>query len=114
MKAPVHPSYTAKKAAEKEKNVSKEWEKGAKDLSKKEQEEEKRLAALAAKLEREALLAAEEASMPSKPKGKKPMPDMSLKLESFGGATEEYSASGIDNALDLMSLATSKTNDQVH
>lgn len=95
-----------------EQTVAEDWAKGAKDLSKKEQEEAKRLEALAKKAEREALLAAEEAALPTKGSAKKAsMKDMSLNL---GQLDVKYSATGLENAIDLMELATSaKANDQI-
>ncbi|PGH02838.1 hypothetical protein GX51_04450 [Blastomyces parvus] len=99
-----------------------EWSKGAKSSAKKDQVESKKAEAARKKAEREALLAAEEASLPSKPKGgksaaKKNPPraptldlaqlDADEKPTSYKKAAPVLSASGIDNALDALSLTTS-------
>lgn len=107
----------AKRAAEEEK----EWQKGAKSNSKKEDAEAKRAEAARRKAERDALLAAEEASLPSKPKGagakqaqkKTRGLDLSqLDDEPASRKAAALNASGIDNALDALSL-TAKDSSKI-
>ncbi|ODH20023.1 hypothetical protein ACO22_06002 [Paracoccidioides brasiliensis] len=109
----------AKKAEEEDR----EWSKGSKSNAKKDQTEAKKAEAARKKAEREALLAAEEASLPSKPKGagvksakKHAAPsrgtlDLSQlddeKMTSYKKAAPAINATGIDNALDALSLTTS-------
>ncbi|KAH3492920.1 hypothetical protein KXW24_003590 [Aspergillus fumigatus] len=107
----------AKRAAEEEK----EWQKGAKSNSKKEDAEAKRAEAARRKAERDALLAAEEASLPSKFKGagakqaqkKTRGLDLSqLDDEPASRKAAALNASGIDNALDALSL-TAKDSSKI-
>ncbi|POY73938.1 hypothetical protein BMF94_2980 [Rhodotorula taiwanensis] len=110
----------AKAAAEQEEREAQEWSKGAKGKSAKEDKAAAAEAARAKKAERERLLAEEEASMPSKPKAapkagaKKAAPARAPAIPSFesglSGEPSSFSASGIDDALDAMSLVTSKTD----
>ncbi|RHZ47113.1 DUF1014 domain protein [Aspergillus thermomutatus] len=105
-----------KKAAEDAKRAAEEdkvWQKGAKSGSKKEDAEAKKAEAARKKAERDALLAAEEAAQPSKPKGagakqaqkKTRGLDLSqLDDEPAGRKGATLNASGIDNALDALSL----------
>lgn len=95
---------------------SKEWAKGAKDASKKADAEAKKAEAAAKKAERDRLLAEEEASQPSKPKGanKKTAEKKSKGLdlaqlddEPVSTRSATLNATGIDNALDALAL----TND---
>lgn len=93
-----------------------EWSKGAKDSSKKAAQEEKAAEAARKKAEKEALLKEEEASLPSKPKGggkgavkkgEKSKGTLDLgQLESGGEERKKgaLNASGIDNAIDALSL----------
>ncbi|KAM5471707.1 hypothetical protein MferCBS49748_001878 [Microsporum ferrugineum] len=102
----------SKKAAE----GDKEWQKGAKSSGKKESAEAKKAEAARKKAERDAMLAEEEKSLPSKPKGnaktaqKKSRGTLDLgqldadPTSSKKGAT--LNASGIDNALDALSLGS--------
>ncbi|KAL1962562.1 hypothetical protein VTN77DRAFT_9437 [Rasamsonia byssochlamydoides] len=104
----------AKRAAEEDKL----WEQGAKSNAKKEAEAAKKAEAARRKAEREALLAAEEASLPSKAKGagakkaeKKTRGTLDLsQLDGDSGGSSKkaatLNASGIENALDALSLAT--------
>lgn len=79
------------------------------------------------KLERDRLLAEEEASLPSKPAKAAPkagakkttsapvkstpkIPDFGSSLSDGPDALSSFSASGIDDALDALSLATSRTD----
>ncbi|KAL4745103.1 hypothetical protein BDW72DRAFT_187316 [Aspergillus terricola var. indicus] len=105
-----------KRAAEEEK----QWAKGAKSASKKEEAEAKKAEAARKKAERDALLAAEEASQPSKPKNNKPAAKKNapsrgtLNLDQLDDAPSSKSsalnASGIDNALDALSLTSKDTS----
>ncbi|KAE8353357.1 hypothetical protein BDV28DRAFT_133326 [Aspergillus coremiiformis] len=98
----------AKRAAEEDK----QWAKGAKGSSKKEADEAKKADAARKKAERDAQLAAEEASQPSKPKGKSNQPvkksrglDLAqLDDQPASRKGSALNASGIDNALDALSL----------
>ncbi|EPS25528.1 Coiled-coil domain-containing protein [Penicillium oxalicum] len=105
----------SKRAAEEEK----EWSKGAKGNAKKEDAEAKKAEAARKKAERDALLAAEEASQPSKGKGagaktaqkKTRGLDLSQLDDSFSGnKSSALNASGIDNALDALSLTSKDTS----
>ncbi|KAK2813719.1 hypothetical protein FQN50_000117 [Emmonsiellopsis sp. PD_5] len=112
-------AVNAKKAQEEDR----EWSKGAKSSARKEDAESKKAEAARKKAERDALLAAEEASQPSKPRGagaksaskknttqtpSRGTLDLS-QLDSTPAANKNTSlnASGIDNALDALSLTTS-------
>ncbi|KAI9207224.1 uncharacterized protein BJ171DRAFT_493943 [Polychytrium aggregatum] len=113
-KAAVQAEKDKKKAQEKEKVDAAEWSKGAKDGSKKDEAERKRLEALAKKAERDALLDAEEKQTGGgKVKGAdKRAAAKEAKINNFQADNmldlAEYSASGIDNALDLLSLTTTE------
>jgi hypothetical protein len=88
------------------------WSKGAKSDNKKQSAEEKKQAQAAAKAERDRLLAEEEASQPSKPKGagkktaeKKSKGTLDLsQLDAGSNKERTLNASGIDNALDALTL----------
>jgi hypothetical protein len=95
------------------------WSKGAKEAKKK-QEAEKAAEKAAKKAEREALLAEEEKSQRSTPKGankktaeKKTRGTLDLgQLDGEPSAKDKaISASGIDNALDALTLTTGSAND---
>ncbi|EMF14411.1 DUF1014-domain-containing protein [Sphaerulina musiva SO2202] len=106
----------AKQAAEDQKRAaaeSKEWSKGAKDNSKAAAAAEKQAEAARKKAEKEALLKEEEASLPSKPSKGKVAPKKSKGLDLSGldapSSKKELAAlnaTGIDNALDALSLTT--------
>jgi len=108
----------AKKAAEQQKQeqaASQEWSKGSKDDSKKAAAAEKAAEAARKKAEKDALLKEEEASLPSKPTGNKKSaqkknaaPSRGLDLGQLEGEDQPkgaLNASGIDNALDALSIA---------
>ncbi|KAH8110620.1 DUF1014-domain-containing protein [Phellopilus nigrolimitatus] len=120
-------------AETKEKKVADEWSSGAKGKSAKEDKEAKRKEALALKAERERILAMEEAAIPSKPKpvqkagAKKKAVDTRPAgpgaIAAGGGIAsataesgpderpkeiEAFSATGIDDALDLMEVVNAK------
>lgn len=88
------------------------WDKGAKSNSKKQAAEDKKASAAAAKADREKLLAEEEANQPSKPKGagkktaeKKSRGTLDLsQLDETSSKDKALNATGIDNALDALSL----------
>ncbi|GKZ21147.1 hypothetical protein AbraIFM66951_008665 [Aspergillus brasiliensis] len=117
-----------KKAAEDSKRAAEEdakWSKGAKGNNKREDAEAKKAEAARKKAERDALLAAEEASQPSKPKNTKAAAkknvgpsrgtlDLSQLDDSAPGSKKAsaLNASGIDNALDALSL-TSKDSGKI-
>ncbi|KAL4780525.1 hypothetical protein BJX76DRAFT_337836 [Aspergillus varians] len=109
----------AKRAAEEEK----QWSKGAKGGSKKEDSEAKKAEIARKKAERDALLAAEEASQPSKPKNTKSAGKKNAapsrgtldlgQLDSDAPKSKAaLNATGIDNALDALSL-TSKDSGKI-
>ncbi|KAE8148268.1 hypothetical protein BDV25DRAFT_141940 [Aspergillus avenaceus] len=112
----------SKKAVEDSKRAAeedKQWSKGAKSNSKKEAEDNKKAEAARKKAERDAMLAAEEASAPSKAKKSNAPVKKSRGLDlaqlddqpaSRKGAS--LNASGIDNALDALSL-TGKESSKV-
>ncbi|KAK0735748.1 hypothetical protein B0T21DRAFT_368437 [Apiosordaria backusii] len=109
----------AKKAAEAEAAEAAaeaaKWEKGAKSNAKKETEAQKKAELARKKAEREALLAEEEKNTPgrSQPKNAKTAVKKSRGLDlsqlddtpSGGSSLSALNASGIDNALDALSLA---------
>ncbi|KAJ3278263.1 hypothetical protein HK104_002515 [Borealophlyctis nickersoniae] len=116
-KAEAEAQKAKQKAATKEAAEATEWSKGAKDAAKKEAEEAKRREALAKKAEREALLAAEEqeigAKAPKQSGSAKKAAKKESAIEQFsrdsGANVPEYSASGLDAALDLMDAAATGT-----
>ncbi|KAL9110093.1 MAG: hypothetical protein Q9227_005286 [Pyrenula ochraceoflavens] len=104
-------AVNAKLAAEEDSK----WAQGAKSNAKKQQSEDKKAQAAAKKAERDAMLAAEEANQPSKPKnaGAKTAPKKTRGLDlsqldeqqpSSTKANPALNASGIENALDALSL----------
>jgi len=115
---------------EKEKQEADKWADGSKGgKGSKEEKEEKRKAELARKAENARLLAEEEASTPAKvktppkagaKKGKDPKPagpgaiaaggpsSGANDKEEFAKEIESYSATGLDNALDLLDVVTAK------
>ncbi|KAK4238865.1 hypothetical protein C8A03DRAFT_43467 [Achaetomium macrosporum] len=108
----------AKKAAaaeaEREAAEAAKWDRGAKSNAKKEAEAAKKAEQARKKAEKEALLAEEEKSLPSRstPKNAKTAVkktrglDLSQLDSDSGGALPALSASGIDNALDALSLTS--------
>ncbi|KAJ5786735.1 Coiled-coil domain-containing protein [Penicillium pulvis] len=112
-----------KKAAEDQKKAAedeKQWSKGSKSNAKKEDAEAKKAEAARKKAERDALIAEEEAAAPSKPKGagaktaqkKNRGLDLSQLDDAPSKKGTSLNASGIDNALDALSL-TSKESTKV-
>ncbi|KAM7218562.1 Protein of unknown function (DUF1014) domain containing protein [Rhypophila decipiens] len=96
-----------------------EWQKGSKSNAKKEAEAAKKVEAAKKKAEREALLAEEEKNTPgrSAPKNAKTAVKKSRGLDlsqldddGGGGPLAALNASGIDNALDALSLTASSDN----
>ncbi|TNY17551.1 DUF1014-domain-containing protein [Rhodotorula diobovata] len=112
----------AKAAQAKEAEEADKWSQGAKGKAAKESKAEAAEAARARKAERDRLLAEEEASQPAKVKAppkagaKKAAPPKAPSIPSFStsdandGGPSSFSASGIDDALDALSLATSRTD----
>ncbi|CAI7566365.1 unnamed protein product [Penicillium bialowiezense] len=113
----------SKKAAEDQKKSAeedKQWSKGSKSGAKKEDAESKKAEAARKKAERDALLAEEEASQPAKAKGANAKTaqkktrglDLSQLDEDTPGSkkSSSLSATGIDNALDALSLASKDTS----
>ncbi|OAP59299.1 hypothetical protein AYL99_06597 [Fonsecaea erecta] len=102
------------------------WQQGSKDTSKKQAAAAKAAEQAAKKAEREAMLAAEEKGMRDKPKGANKKTAEKKSSSSRGtldlaqldgdqpsGSSKEraLNASGIDNALDALSLTTGSAND---
>lgn len=126
-KAEVAAAKAAQADASREQAESAEWNKGAKSNAKKEAAAEKAAEAARKKAEKDALLKEEEASLPSKPKGEgkktaqkkfNAAPARGLDLNQLEGEDTgpkgALNASGIENALDALGLATSTgTNDKV-
>ncbi|KAJ5901639.1 Coiled-coil domain-containing protein [Penicillium taxi] len=104
----------AKRAAEEDK----QWSKGSKSGAKKEDAEAKKAEAARKKAERDAMLAAEEASQPAKAKGANAKTaqkktrglDLSQLDDAPSGKSSALNASGIDNALDALSLTNKDTS----
>ncbi|OAJ38771.1 hypothetical protein BDEG_22677 [Batrachochytrium dendrobatidis JEL423] len=121
-KAVAQAGKNAQKQANIEAIEAQSWKTGAKDSTSKMTEEAKRQEALAKKAERQAILDAEEAAISFKPKkgdAKKP-PARTGNLDAFLGTTpdvDSYAASGIDNAMELLNLASksgsASNNDKV-
>ncbi|KAF9945529.1 hypothetical protein BGZ65_010635, partial [Modicella reniformis] len=104
-KAAAQSAKNAKETAKKDAAETTEWAQGAKG-NKKELEEQKRQEQLAKKREAQRALEEEEKSIKSKPL--KPV----MGEEAFSGEAkpvEEFSASNIDDALDLLSIAGSSS-----
>jgi hypothetical protein len=109
----------AKQATEEERM----WQQGAKSISKKDAVETKKADAARKKAERDALLAAEEQSQPSKPKAKSTQKKSSApsrgtldisQLDDEGSHKETtLNASGIENALDALSVAAGPDSTKV-
>ncbi|KAK5019057.1 hypothetical protein LTR16_000939 [Cryomyces antarcticus] len=104
----------AKKAQEE----AAEWSKGSKSNAKAEAAAAKTAEAARKKAEKDALLKEEEASLPSKPtKGAKPPPKKSKGLDLSGLDTPSslpaLNATGIDNALDALSLTKDNNADKI-
>lgn len=95
----------------KEVKEQEEWSKGAKSTDKKALEEEKKLEAMRKKAEKEALLKAEEeelAKIKPQQRQNKKADQKEFKINSFqANPVESFSASGIDAALDMMSVVDS-------
>ncbi|KAJ3186589.1 hypothetical protein HDU85_007409 [Gaertneriomyces sp. JEL0708] len=114
-------SESAKKAqqvAAQESAESAKWSSGAKDLSKKQLEEQKKQEALLKKRERELLLAQEEKEIVASAKAakskdsKKDKPARGLNLDAFEKDVPEYAASGLDAALHLLDLTATSGKQQ--
>ncbi|KAG9573929.1 DUF1014-domain-containing protein, partial [Aureobasidium melanogenum] len=107
-----------KQAVENQKKAAKEdqeWQKGAKDNSKAAAAAEKKAEAERKKAEKAALAAEEEASLPSKKTGNaKTAQKKSRGLDLSGldgpSSLSALSATGIDNALDALSLTTGSSD----
>ncbi|KAI4620113.1 uncharacterized protein J4E88_003747 [Alternaria novae-zelandiae] len=118
-KADAAASKQAAKNQQAEKAEAEEWNKGAKSNAKAEAAAEKAAEAARKKAEKEALLREEEASLPSKPKGKNPKAEKKPRgggidsaLGSFDAKPGALNATGIDNALDALDI-TGNSQDKV-
>ncbi|MCJ1359082.1 MAG: hypothetical protein MMC33_009082 [Icmadophila ericetorum] len=113
-KAEVAAQKAAAENTKKAQAEEQEWSKGAKSNAKKEDAEAKKAEAARKKAEKEALLAAEEAADRATPKGanaktavKKTRGLDLAQLEDIpSSSTPTLNASGIDNALDALTLTT--------
>lgn len=108
-KAEAAASKQAAKNQQVEKAEAEEWNQGAKSNAKAEAAAEKAAEAARKKAEKEALLREEEASLPSKPKGKAPKAEKKPRgidsaLGDFDAKPGTLNASGIDNALDALDI----------
>lgn len=124
-KAEVAASKAADASARAEAAESEKWQTGAKDTSKKAAAADKAAEAQRKKDEKAALLAAEEADQPDKPKraGAKTAPKkakgLDLSMLEASGAPElakkkpALNASGIDNVLDALSLTKQSGNEKI-
>ncbi|OBT73021.1 hypothetical protein VF21_07741 [Pseudogymnoascus sp. 05NY08] len=90
-----------------------DWGRGAKNSSKKEAEAAKKLELARKKAEKEALLAEEEKSLKSAPKSSKAAPkkvsrglDLAQLDDAPSGPAKALNATGIDNALDALTLTS--------
>ncbi|KAF2867029.1 hypothetical protein BDV95DRAFT_611307 [Massariosphaeria phaeospora] len=117
-KADQASAKVAQKDREVEDAESQKWDKGSKSNAKAEAAAAKVAEAARKKAEKDALLKEEEASQPAKPKGagakkaeKKITRGIDSALGSFG-APSALNATGIDNALDALSL-TGKESEKV-
>ncbi|KAI8983683.1 hypothetical protein BDB01DRAFT_850357 [Pilobolus umbonatus] len=118
-KAAVKAEKDKKSTIAAEQAESEKWAKGSKGKNKKEAEEEKKAALLAKKAENAKLLAEEEKQFNKKPTLKgvdKKAAQKSAKNDAAGQARRvipEFSATGIDDALDLLSVddSTVKSKD---
>ena len=127
-KAEVAAQKAAAADAAAERSEQDKWSKGAKSNDKKAAEAEKKAAAAAAKAERDRLLAEEEKNQPSKPKGagKKTAEKKTAKpsrgtldlgdLDNDDATSDKkettLNATGIDNALDALSLTSAQQNSE--
>lgn len=101
--------------AKREAAEAQEWGKGAKNSKKSEAAAEKKAEAARKKAEKDALLAEEEKAIKSAPKGKVKQAEKKVasrgldlsQLDAPSGPAKALSATGIDNALDALSLTTS-------
>ena len=105
-----------------EQTEAEKWDQGAKDSSKKAAAAQKAADLASKKAERAAMLAEEEKNQPSKPKGAgkktaekknvgRPLDLGQLDENGEGGKARAINASGIENALDALSLAGGAAND---
>lgn len=121
-KAEVAAQKAAKEDRATEQNEADKWGQGAKDSSKKAAAAQKAADLAAKKADRAAMLAEEEKNQPSKPKGAgkktaekknvgRPLDLGQLDDTEEGGKARSINASGIDNALDALSLTGGAAND---
>ncbi|MCJ1224988.1 hypothetical protein MMC12_001635 [Toensbergia leucococca] len=113
IKAEAAALKTAAESSQKAATEEEQWSKGAKSNAKKEEATQKRLEASRKKAEKDALLAAEESTARALPKNTKSAPKKSSakpldlsQLDSPDPAPTALNATGIDNALDALSLTT--------
>lgn len=120
-KAEVANQKAAAEGAQKAVAEDQEWGKGAKSNAKKEEAEAKKQEAARKKAEKDALLAAEEKDARSVPKNAKTAVKKTkgLDLSSLDGepssskAHPALNASGIDNALDALSLTAANPSEKI-
>lgn len=123
-KAEAADQKAAQQAAREEAEEEERWQKGTKGSNKKDADREKKAEAARKKAERDSLLAAEEASLPSRaePKKSKAPAKKTRGLDlsqlddgpSTGGkGAAALNATGIDNALDALSLTSENKTSKV-
>lgn len=119
-KAEAADQKAAQQAAREAAEEEEKWQKGTKGSNKKDADKEKKAEAARKKAERESLLAAEEASLPSRAEPKKSkapvkksrgldlsqLDDGPSSAGGKGAAASSLNATGIDNALDALSLTS--------
>ncbi|KAH8879703.1 DUF1014-domain-containing protein [Thozetella sp. PMI_491] len=115
-KAEVAAQKAAAEDAKKEADEAEKWSKGSKSNSKKEAEASKKAELARKKAERDAQMADEESSMPARAKAKNtktaPKKTKGLDLSQLDDAPlSSLNASGIDNALDALSVTEGGSSD---
>ncbi|KAF2733445.1 DUF1014-domain-containing protein [Polyplosphaeria fusca] len=118
-KADAAASKQAAKDRQAEEEESSKWSKGAKSNAKAEAAAAKAAEAARKKAEKDALLREEEASLPSKPKGNAKKAEKKTNNRGIDSAfssldaptpSSALNATGIDNALDALSLTSASTD----
>lgn len=123
-KAEAADQKAAQQAAREEAEEEERWQKGTKGSNKKDADREKKAEAARKKAERDSLLAAEEASLPSRAEPKKSKAPakktrgLDLSQLDDGPSTGSkgaaaLNATGIDNALDALSLTSENKTSKV-
>jgi hypothetical protein len=119
-KADAAAQKSAAEDARREVAEDEQWSKGAKSSAKKEAEAAKKAEQARKKAEKDALMAEDDANTPgrSEPKKSKAAPKKSRgldlsQLDGDGASSSALNATGIDNALDALSLTTGNDDSKV-